>query len=300
MPMSVQKKAYRDLHIAVFLFGFTAILGDLIDLKALPLVWWRVLLTSGSLLFLIKGHLIRKIPTKVILQYMGIGVIVALHWLTFYGAIKMANASIALVCLATTSFFTALLEPLLLGKKVRGYELALGLLIIPGMALIVQNTDLSMLAGIGVGLSSALFAALFSILNKKMIAQADEMSITFIEIGSAWLFLSLVLPFVLLGESGSMQFWPSLKDWAYLLVLALLCTTWAYILALKALHHLSAFASNLTINLEPVYGVILAYFLLNDSSELSLGFYIGGLLIVISVFSYPLLRKRFENGKVQN
>ena len=187
--MSAQKKAYINLHIAVFLFGFTAILGDLIELKALPLVWWRVFITTASLLFLVKSKIIRQIPRKRLLQYMGIGCIVAIHWLTFYGAIKMANASIALVCLATTSFFTALLEPLLLKKKIRGYELLLGILIIPGMILIVQSTDLSMWIGIGVGLSSALFASIFSILNKQMISHTDEMSITFIEIGSAWLFL---------------------------------------------------------------------------------------------------------------
>ncbi len=290
--MTAQKKAYRDLHIAVFLFGFTAILGDLIQLSALTLVWWRVLITALSLLFLVKWSSLLKMPRAIFLKYMGIGVLVGLHWLTFYGSVKLANASIALVCLATTSFFTALLEPLILGRKYRFYEIVLGVFIIPGMVLVANNTQFSMLPGIWVGLSSALFVTLFTIFNKKLIAKADELSITLIEMSSAWLFLGIVLIFFSIYTNNPITLAPSLSDWIYLLILSLLCTTFAYVLALKALHHLSAFASNLTINLEPVYGIILAWLILNDSEELTPGFYLGGLIIIASVFSYPFLRKR--------
>lgn len=292
--MNQQKIAYRNLHIAVFLFGITAILGDLISLSALPLVWWRVLITSISLLFLIKLSQLRKLPRHIILKYMGIGIVVAIHWLTFYGAIKLANASVALVCFATTSFFTSLLEPFILKKKVNMLQLILGLLVIPGMLFIVKGTDTSMYAGIIVGISSAFLAALFSILNKKMIGLADDYSITFLEMGSAWLFLSIVLPFVVYFGKSEMMIWPSLEDWIYLLILAILCTTLAYVLALKALHHISAFAANLTINLEPVYGIILAWLILGDASELDRGFYLGAGIIIISVLIYPILRKRFD------
>lgn len=291
--VSTQKKAYRDLHIAVFLFGITAILGDLIQLSALTLVWWRVLITAISLLFFVRLGSLVKMPRALLLKYAGIGFLVGLHWLTFYGAVKLANASITLVCMATTSFFTALLEPLILKRKVRGYEIMLGLLIVPGMILIVNNTALSMHAGIWAGLASALFASLFSIFNKKLIDDSDELSITLVEMSSAWLLMGVALLFVTFKADSPVVFMPSLMDWVYLLVLSLLCTTLAYVLALRALKHLSAFASNLTVNLEPVYGIILAWLILNDNEELTSGFYWGGLIIIASVFSYPFLKKRF-------
>ncbi|MCB0594148.1 MAG: EamA family transporter [Lewinellaceae bacterium] len=292
--MDNEKRAYLELHIAVFLFGFTAILGDLIQLSALAIVWWRVLITSISLLFLIRGgKALRQLPWSTILQFMGIGVLVAVHWLAFYGAIKLANASIALICMATASFFTSLLEPFIMRQRMRWHEILLGMAIIPGMALIVHSTAAEMNSGILAGLAAALMAALFATLNKKLIGRTDEMSITFLELGSAWLFLSLVLPVYLSQSESPAQLLPSRVDWFYLILLSLLCTTLAYVLALRSLRHLSAFASNLAINLEPVYGIALAWFLLKDHKELSPGFYWGVLIILAVVFSYPLLRRRF-------
>ena len=299
--MDNEKRAYLELHIAVLLFGFTAILGDLIQLSALAIVWWRVFITSISLLFLIRGgKALRRLPWPTILQFMGIGVLVSLHWLAFYGAIKLANASITLICMATASFFTSFLEPLIMRQRVRWYEILLGMAIIPGMALIVSSTDSSMNLGILVGLSAALMAALFATLNKKLIGKADEMSITFLELGSAWLFLSVVLPVYISQSETSIQLLPSRIDWLYLIILSLLCTTLAYVLALRSLRHLSAFASNLAVNLEPVYGIALAWFILQDHKELSPGFYGGVLIILAAVFSYPMVRKRFGEKAPQN
>ncbi len=294
--MNEVSKAYLKLHIAVLLFGFTAILGDLISLSALSLVWWRVLLTSISLLFLIGfGRNLKRLPRTLILKYMGIGVIVAVHWITFFGAVKYSNASICLIAMATTSFFTAFLEPVLLKQKIKGYEILLSLMIVPGMMLVVNNIDYSMINGIWVGLISAFLASLFSILNKKLVNEAEPMEITFLELGSAWLFISLLMPFYL--QSAEASFLPTFSDFAYLLVLALLCTTLAYVLALVALKHISAFAANLTVNLEPVYGIVLAWLILNESEELSMGFYVGCGVILLAVFSYPFLKSRFENKK---
>jgi drug/metabolite transporter (DMT)-like permease len=297
--MNDVKRAYVELHIAVFLFGFTAILGSLIDLSALVMVWWRVLITSISLLFMVRVlKLFRHLPLKAILQFAGIGVLVAIHWLAFYGAIKLSNASITLVCMATTSFFTAFLEPLIMKHKVRWYEIGLGVLIIPGMALIVNSTEASMNMGIIVGLIAAFMAALFATFNKRLVGKSDEMSITFIELGSAWLFLSIVIPIYMSISEEHVQFWPvSLMDWVYLIILALLCTTLAYVLALRALRHLSAFAANLTVNLEPVYGIALAWVMLSEHKELSTGFYWGVLIILVSVFSYPLLKRYLNRRK---
>lgn len=294
--MNQIQKAYLQLHIAVLLYGFTAILGDLIQLNALMLVWWRVFITSLSLaiLFRLRNRL-SQIPRLTILKYMGIGVLIALHWVGFYGSIKLANASIALIAMATTSFFSALIEPFVIKRSVYWYELALGLLIIPGMILIVNGSDFDLIYGLLVGLVAAFLAALFTSLNKKLISEADEMSITFLELGSAWLFLSVVIPVYALATPGqALKFWPDTQDWFYLLLLSLLCTTFAYVISLRALRHLSAFASTLTINLEPVYGIILAWIILKEYQELSTGFYLGVGVILLAVFSYPYLKKRFQ------
>jgi len=293
--MTPTKRAFLELHFAVLLYGLTAILGDLISLPATVLVWWRVWITSFSLFFLIRfGQTLKNIPRSLILQYMGIGVIVAVHWITFFGSIKYANASIALVCLATGSFFTAILEPIMTKTKFKWYELALGGLVIPGMALIVQSLEVRMLTGVWLGLMSAFLAVLFSILNKQRIEKADPFTITFLEMTSAGLFISLIFPFYFM-QNEAIQFWPTLTDWGYLLVLALLCTTLAYALNLRALKHLSAFATNLTINMEPVYGIILAAVLLKENKELAPDFYIGVVIIMMAVFGYPFLKSRFEN-----
>lgn len=293
------KKAYFQLHIAVLLFGFTAILGDLIQLQELMLVWWRLFFTCLSLLFFRKViKELRILPRKTILQLMGIGIVVALHWLTFFGAVKYANASICLICMATASFSVSLLEPLILKRPFRWYEMLLGLAIVPGMVLIVSYTPSDKWFGILLGLISAFLAALFSIFNKKMVDEkkAEVMTMTFVELGSGMIFLTCIAPlyFYFLGD---MQLYPnSSSDLIYLLVLALLCTTLAYVLAFESLKHLSAFASTLSVNLEPVYGIILAWFILQEHQELEPNFYLGVGIILLSVFSYPFIKRRFEKN----
>lgn len=298
--MNARQKSYISLHIAVFLFGFTAILGALIDMPAYLIVWWRVLITSISLAFLINvAKTLRTLPRRDILAFAGTGVIIALHWLTFYGAVKLSNASICLVCMATASLFTSFLEPLMLKKKFQWHEAGLGLLIIPAMVLIVRNLDFSMYWGIAAGLMSSLLAVIFSIFNKTFVQRASTMQITFIELSSAWLFLTLVLPFLVWNGTFS---WtdispPTQMDWVYLVILALLCTTLAYVLSLYALKELSVFASNLTVNLEPVYGILLAIFILKEHKDLSIEFYIGAVTIVFSVLLYPFLNSTIKNRK---
>ena len=195
--LTEERRAYLELHIAVLLFGLTAILGDLIQLTALVLVWWRVLLTSGSLLPFVKvRQLYTDLGAGLFWRFAGIGVLVALHWVTFYGAIKLSNASICLVCMATTSFFTSFLEPLIVKRPFRWYELLLGILIIPGMALVVTNIRTDMMWGVVAGLASAFLAATFATFNKKYLAQHHPPRITFLELSSAWVFLSFVLGFL--------------------------------------------------------------------------------------------------------
>jgi len=279
------------LHVAVLLFGFTAILGDLITMAALPIVWWRLLITSLSLIFVINWvRLRRELSLRQIGIYAAIGVVVGLHWVSFYGAIKLSNASVTLICMATTSFFTALLEPRIVGRAFDRVELLLGLFIIPGMAFIVSDLDASLIWGVPVGLTSALLASLFSIWNKKYIGEGGVLRITFIELTAAFLFLSLLLPFFWEGSAWE-YIRPTKKDAVYLLILGLLCTTLAFSLVLEALKKVSAYVSTLTINLEPVYGIFLAYVLLSDHEDVSASFYFGAGIILIAVLGYPLLQR---------
>ena len=292
--MNPTRQAHLELHFAVLLYGLTAILGDLILLPAMVLVWWRVLITSISLFFLIRfGRRLLEMPKRLILSYLGIGILVALHWITFFGSVKYANASIALICYATSAFFTALLEPLLLKQPFRWYEVLLGALVIPGMALVVQSLEVQLVVGVWIGLLSAFLAVLFSVLNKRLINQAEPMSITFLEMGSSWVFISLLFP-AYFWYFPEMPFWPSFNDWIYLAILALGCTTLAYVLNLRALKHLSAFAVNLALNLEPIYGILLAIIILKENRELSPSFYLGALIILATVFGYPFLKKYVE------
>lgn len=281
MSAAAPPRAYAELHLAVFLWGFTAILGDLISLNAAVLVWWRVLLTSLSLLPLVRlGSLLRQVGRRQVLRFAGLGCIVAVHWVTFYGAIKLANASVGLICMATTSLFSSVTEPLITGRRFLWYELLLGAFILPGIWLVADGVDEGMIIGIGVGLLSALLVAVFTSFNKLYVNAADPLRITFVELSAGTLFLTPALFF-----SGG-PVWPTPADWAYLLVLAVVCTTFTNWLFLRALRHLSAFAANLTVNLEPVYGIALAYFLLDDAEELGPRFYFGTAVILLTVFGY--------------
>jgi len=281
------------IHAAVLLFGLTGILGDMIELPELTLVWWRMGLTTISLA-LIPG-VVKKalaIPVKDRWRMFGIGGIVASHWVTFFWAIQLTNPSVTLACLATASFFTALLEPLLTSRKIKWYEVVLGILVIPGVAIVYNSSDFAFW-GILVALISALLAALFSILNKALIARNAAIPMTMLELGSGWFLLTLGLPIYYALHPDAI-FVPLQEDLIWLAILAFGCTSLAYVISLEALRHLPTFSVNLTINLEPVYTIVLAFLLLNDGNELSPYFFVGAGVIVLSVFSYPLLNRYFE------
>lgn len=289
--------AYLKIHIAVLLFGFTAILGALIQLPAVSIVWWRVLMTSVSLFFLIKfGKTLKGLNKKQIQIYIIIGMIIGLHWICFYGSVKLSNASVCLICMSTTSLFTSIIEPILVRTKFKKFDLFMGLLIIPGMVLVVNNIDVQYMLGVGVGLASAFLAAIFSTLNKAYIKGADPFTISFIELSGAWVMISILLIIThILGFSVGQLIPTSASDWMYLVLLALLCTTLAHVLSLQALKHLTAFASNLVVNLEPVYGILLAVFILKEHKELNAMFYTGATIIVLSVLLYPTLSKKLNH-----
>ncbi len=291
MPLNPASKAQLQIHLCVVLWGFTAILGKVITLGALQLVWWRMLLVVLALLLVpAVWNGLRRMPLRVLLAYAGIGVLVALHWLTFYGAIKLANASVGAICIAIAPIFLSVAEPWIAKRPFEPRELLLGVGVIPGVALVVGGIPADMRLGLAVGLVSAIFVAFFGAFNKRMVDRGDPLTVTCIELGAGTLLLTLLAPFV--PHAGAAFPWPDLHDWLLLLILSLVCTLLPFAIVLRALRHVSAFATQLATNLEPVYAVLLAMLLLGEQRELDWPFYVGVVIIVASVLAQPLLRRR--------
>lgn len=286
------KKAYLLYHVCVFLWGFTAVFGKITDLQETILVWWRMGITSLILLCIpALWKTIRNINKKTLLQLAGIGVLVTCHWISFYGSIKASNISVALTCLATTSFFVSVFEPLMFNKKFIWYELILAVLVIPAIYLIFHFSG-SYTEGIILGLASTIFATLFSLLNKKMISKTAPLNITFIEIAVGFILLSVVLPFYMQTQE-DIKFWPTTMDTVNLILFSALCTVVPFTLSLYCMRHISVFTASITLNLEPVYGIIMAIVFFNENEYLAPGFYIGTLLILLVVFINPFIQRRF-------
>ncbi len=276
------KSALIKLHIAVFLWGFTGVLGRLIQLNEGLLVWYRLIITIATLFFIFSiKKSFEKIEIKSKLKLMGIGILVAIHWVFFYGSIKYANVSISLICLSCIAFFTSLLEPIIVKSKFSFIDILLSLVGVSGVALIF-HFDNKYRIGILLGLVSAAFSALFSTYNKKNVNVANSQSIMFYELVGGLVFLSLLMP-LYLKYLPTTQLIPTAKDIVWLLLLSWVCTVIAMDLSLQALKKVSAFTQNLTLNLEPVYGIVLAFIIYNEQKELSDTFYYGFALIILSV-----------------
>jgi drug/metabolite transporter (DMT)-like permease len=276
------KKAFIQLHIAVLLAGLTGILGKLISLNEGLLVWYRLLLTASSLwlLALLRRQAIR-IDRKDLWRIFGIGGIAALHWVAFYGSIKYSNVSVSLLCFSAIGFFTALIEPLIMRHKVDVVELLLGLLVIAGICLIFRVNP-HFKTGIVIGLVSALLGSLFPVLNKRILRRVSSENVTLYELSGGFLVLTLLMP-VYLWLFPAPSLLPTPGDWGWLLVLSWACTVLAFNLSMSALQKISAFTVNLSYNLEPVYGILLAFLLFREDKYLSGGFYIGFFLILLSI-----------------
>ena len=288
------RRAQWQIHACVLLWGFTAILGKLITLPALALVVWRMGLVSlALLLFPAVRRGLRTLASGLRWRFAGIGVVVALHWLTFYGAIKLANASVAAACIGLAPVFLALVEPWVMRTRFNPRELLLGALVVPGVALVVGGVPVSMHAGIAVGTLSALLVAVFGALNKRYVARGEALTITFVELGAGGLFLLLAAGAWELAHGGfvAAQWLPGPRDAAWLLLLALACTLLPFALSLVALRRLSAFQAQLAVNLEPVYAVALAALLLGEQRELTPSFYLGVAIILGAVLAHPWLVK---------
>lgn len=293
---AAMKKALVQLHIAVFLAGFTAILGKLITLNEGLLVWFRLLITViilGTILFF-KKQLIR-IPFKDLLKIIGTGTIVALHWVTFYGSVKYANVSVALVCFSASGFFTAFLEPLITKTKISFVELGLGLIAIAGIYVIFDFHP-QYNVGIIFGIVSAIGSAIFPIFNKKLLLTYSPKILTLYELGGGLLALTVLVPFYLMLFPAT-YYIPSTTDWLLLVVLAWLCTVISFELQLNALRKVSAFTASLTYNLEPVYGIILAFIFFRENENLNPAFYFGvGLILLAVVLQMLRIRRQYKQS----
>lgn len=281
--MPLRRSPYLQMHLCVLLWGFTAILGKLISISALPLVFWRMLIVSACLAVWPRvWRQLAQVPLRALLACSGVGLLVTLHWLCFYAAVKLANASVAATCMALGPVFLALIEPRLSGRRFNGRELLLALLAVPGVAMVVGGMPVEMQGGFWLGVLSALFAAVFSIGNKRLAMELPALAMTAIEMATGVIALALLL--VLWGRPGAGLAWPAPADGALLLVLGIACTLLPFALHLVALRKISAFSAMLAINLEPVYAVILAAVLLGEQRQLDALFYLGVLTILAAVF----------------
>lgn len=291
VSLSTSSRAYLHIHICVVLWGFTAIFGELITLDALALVWWRMLIVVVALLLLPRvRRQLRNMGWRLIGTYAAIGLLVSMHWLLFYSAIKLANASVGAICMAVAPVFLALIEPRVVGRPFNPRELLLGIGIVPGIALIVGGIPHGMYLGLAVGLLSAVFVAAFSACNKRMVEHAGPLAVTCIELGAGTLFLTLLSP--VLPHAGPAIPLPDWHNAWMLLVMALGCTLLPFALILKALRHVSAFATQIATNLEPVYAIILAIVLLGEQREVGPLFYVGVVVVIGSVIAHPVLSRQ--------
>ena len=288
--MTPSSRAWLQIHICVVLWGVTAILGKLITLAALPLVWWRMLIVTVVLLVWPPFWTgVRQMPVRLMAIHFGIGALVTLHWVTFYASIKLSNASVAATCIALAPAFVALVEPLVARRRFNVTELLLAVLVLPGVALVVGGTPGGMQSGIVAGVASAFVVGFFSSFNKRFIGSSPALAVTGIQMGAG----ALLLPLVgLVLPADRVVVLPGRHDTVLLVTLALACTLVPYSLALVALRHLSAFATTLAVNLEPVYTILLAMALLGEQRDLTPGFYGGVALIVTVVFAFPWLSRR--------
>ena len=273
------QRAYLQMHFAIFLWGFTGILGKLISLQEFPLVWWRILLTVITLGVFLKwkGEL-EPPPWKEMKKIAFVGGTIALHWVTFYGSIKYSNVSIALSALASTALFTAILDPLLTRRKPKASELVLGLFTIFGIYLIFRFQQLYTI-GISLGLISAMLCAYFTIQTKGLLENHGPRNLLFYELIGGLATLTLLAPLYLyLFPSPTLL--PTASDSGYLVVLAVVCTVYAMQLSYQALKQVSPFVMNLSVNLEPIYSIILAAIIFREHEELNMGFYAGAGVII--------------------
>lgn len=288
---------YLKLNLIVFLLGFTAILGKLISIPSVEMVFYRTLLAAvgmGALIFFTKGSF--AVPSqKDFWKLMLTGLIVAAHWLTFFGSGRLANPSVSLVGFATCSFWAALIEPIAKKKKIRPMEVGLGIAVLIGLY-IIFSFDFNYPLGLLLGIASGLTAAIFSVINSKMVSRISSYTITFYEMISACLGIAIFFPvYQKYISNGELHLVPSAVDWIYLAILGWACSVYAYSQMIELTKKLSVFFIQLALNLEPVYGIAFAILIFGQQEVMGWSFYAGTMIILIAVALYPFLKRRFEH-----
>ncbi|AJR04598.1 DMT family transporter [Siansivirga zeaxanthinifaciens] len=292
-------KNYLHLHLLVFIAGFTAILGELIIISAIPLVWFRMVFASSLMLIYIKFAKVKlSIRPKELVRLAIAGIIIALHWITFFGAIDESNISITLTMFSTGAFFASFIEPIFYKRRILWYEILFGVIVIIGVY-VISRGELKYINGIILGITSAFLSSLFAVLNGTFIKKHQATVIAFYEFLSGVLFVSIFLLFSDKGFSRAF-FNISLPDLGYLLILASICTTYAYIASIHVMRFLSPYTVVLTYNLEPVYGIIMAILLFPDKEHMGPNFYFGALIIIVTVLANGILKniKTLKNRRL--
>lgn len=282
-------KNYLHLHFLVFIAGFTAILGELITINAISLVWFRMGMAAILMFIYIKIRKIRlKVDFKSIVKFSIAGIIIALHWITFFESIKQSTISIALAMFSTGAFFASLIEPLFYKRRVIWYEILFGLLVIIGVW-IITSTEFKYVNGIILGILSALFLSTFAVINGKLVERNSATLISFYEFISGVIFISIFLS-LFRGGFDAAFFSLSTNDWFYLFILASICTAYAFIAAVHVMKQISPYTVVLTFNLEPIYGIVLAIIFFPKAEKMSTEFYIGASLIISTVLLNGILK----------
>ncbi len=293
--MIQEKKDYLTLHFIVLIWGFTAILGLLIKIPSVEIVFFRTLIAALGLWVLLKfwKRSLAIHSRKHFLVIIGTGFLIAAHWILFFLSARISNASVCLAGMATCSLWTSLIEPLSQGRRIKGFEVLLSFTAFIGIG-IIFNVEFDYLSGLLTAVLSAFIAAVFTVINGRLTQTYDPYVITFYEMVGACLATALFFPVYTSFFVDTLVLNPTVEDWLYLSVLAIVCTVYAYSISIELMKRLSAFSVNLVVNLEPVYGIILALIIFGASEEMSLGFYLGTFLILTSVLLYPLLNRRYK------
>nr|WKN36662.1 DMT family transporter [Tunicatimonas sp. TK19036] len=291
--MAARTKHYLLLHFIVLIWGFTAVLGLLITIPSVEIVFFRTLIAFITLAGVVWYRKVRfKLPANATLSILGTGVLIALHWILFFGAARVSTASVTLAGMATCSLWTSLVEPFMTHRKVQVYEVLLGLVVIVGLYVIFRF-EFTHALGLGMAIFSAFLAAVFTVNNARYSKSYDPYLVTFYEMLGACVSIAIFFPMYQkwISSDGVLYLNPSIMDWFWLMVLALACTVYAYSMSVELMKYVTAFAMNLTNNLEPVYGIILAILVFGEKEQMTPGFYMGTAIILVSVFAYPLIRR---------
>lgn len=289
-------KDFAKLHFIVFLWGFTAILGLLITIPSVEMVFYRTLLSALALFLLLRYRKRSfKIRWRSILLIFVTGTMIAAHWILFFVSARVSTASICLAGMATCSLWTSLFEPLVNRRSVKIYEVVLALVIIGGLY-IIFSFEFNHALGLLLAVLSAMFSAIFTVINGRLAHQYNPYMITMYEMVAACLSIAIFFPFYLeyFSPSQSLQLIPTFSDWIYILILALVCTVYAFSVSVEIMKRISAYAVNLTVNLEPVYGIILALIFFGEKEQMNYQFYIGTFIILLAVLSYPIINRKLK------